>query len=101
MAVTLTVYTTEDAKPVTTIGEEAPVAVLVVCPAAVAVTVNEVAAGDSAGSSKAVLAAPSLYGRFVPTSVATTLIGASGSRKSFDACDFLPVLFPAAIFSLS
>jgi hypothetical protein len=48
-----------------------------------AVTVKEVAAGESAGSAKATDAAPLLNGRFVPTSVATTLIGAFGSKKSF------------------
>jgi hypothetical protein len=67
----------------------------------VAVAVKDVAAGESSGSENVTVAAPSLNGLFVPTFVAATLIGASGSRKSFDACDFLPVLFPAAIFSLS
>jgi hypothetical protein len=56
-----------------------------------------VAAGDRAGRENATEAAPLLNGLFVPTSVAVTLVGASGSKKSFDACDFLPDLFPAAI----
>jgi hypothetical protein len=98
VAVTLIVYCVADARPVTTTGEDDPVAVLVVWPAAVAVTVKDVAAGDRAGREKATLAAPSPKALSVPTSVALTLVGASGSKKSLDACDFLPVLFPAAIF---
>jgi hypothetical protein len=85
VAVTLIVYVIAEERFSTTIGEDDPVAVLVVSPRDVAVTVKEVAAGDSAGSSKATLAAPLLNGLSVPTSVAVTLIGASGSRKSFDA----------------
>jgi hypothetical protein len=57
----------------------------VVCPAAVAVTVNEVAAGDPTGNENETEAEPSLKGLFVPTFVAITLVGASGCKKSFDA----------------
>jgi hypothetical protein len=60
VAVTVIVYVTAEARFSTTIGDEEPVAVLVVCPEAVAVTVKEVAAGESAGSSKATEAAPLL-----------------------------------------
>lgn len=63
-----------------------------------AVTVKEVAAGERAGSEKETTAAPSLYGLPVPTFVALTPVGANGSKKSFDAWDFLPDFLPAAIF---
>lgn len=85
VAVTVIEYCVADARPWTTIGDDEPVAVLVVCPAAVAVTVKEVAAGDRAGKENDTVAAPSLYALLVPTSVALTLIGASGSKKSLDA----------------
>ena len=97
LAVTLTVYVTPEAKPVTVIGDVAPVAVLVVCPPAVAVTVKDVAAGDSAGNENDTEAAPSLNGRFVPTLVALTLVGASGCKKSFCAADLFPALLFTAI----
>ena len=58
-------------------------AVLVVCPEAVAVTVKEVAAGESAGKEKDTLAAPLLKALPVPTFVAEMLTGASGGIKSF------------------
>ena len=60
-------------------------------------TVKEVAAGESAGKENETVAEPSLNGLDVPTFVAVTLVGANGSKKSFDACDFLPDFFPAAI----
>jgi hypothetical protein len=62
-----------------------------------AVTVKEVAAGESAGKENVTVAAPSLYALPVPTFVAEALVGASGSKKSFEACDFFPNLLPAAI----
>ena len=79
MAVTVNVTDAADAIPVTVNGDDAPVAV---CPV-LAVTVKEVAAGESAGSAKVTVAAPLLNARPVPTSVATTFIGAFGSKKSF------------------
>ena len=93
--VALTVNVTEVAEgsPVTVNGEDAPVAV---CPV-LAVTVKDVAAGESAGKENATETAPSLNARPVPTFVPVTPVGASGSKKSFDACDFFPIFFPAAI----
>jgi hypothetical protein len=79
VAVTVNVAVAPDAIPGTTIGEDSPVAI---CPV-LDVAVYDEAAGESAGSSKATDAAPLLNGRSVPTSVATTLIGAFGSKKSF------------------
>ena len=79
VAVTVNVAVAADAIPDTTIGDDMPVAI---CPV-LDVTVKDVAAGESAGSSKATDAAPLLNARFVPTSVATTFIGAFGSKKSF------------------
>ena len=93
VAVTVNVGVADDAIPVTTIGEDAPVAV---CPV-LAVTVKEVAAGDNAGRENATETAPLLYGRAVPTSVPVTPVGANGSKKSFDAWDFLPDFLPAAM----
>lgn len=90
---------TPDARPTTVKGEDDPVAVLVVCPAAVAVAVNDVAAGDPAGRENDTVAAPSLNALFVPTSVAVTLTGVCGDKKSFCARDFLPALLFAAIIS--
>ena len=65
-----------------------------------AVTVKDVALGESAGKEKETVAEPLLNGRLVPTFVALTPVGASGSKKSFDACDFLPILLPDAMFNL-
>jgi hypothetical protein len=59
-----------------------------------------VAAGDNAGKEKETVAAPLLNGLAVPTFVAETPVGASGSKKSFDAWDFLPDFLPAAILGL-
>ena len=64
-------------------GEDDPVAVLVICPDAVAVTVKDVAAAESAGKEKDTLAAPLSKALFVPTFVAAMLVGAIGGRKSF------------------
>jgi hypothetical protein len=90
------VYVVADLSVWTVMGEVAPVAVLVVSPAAVAVTVNEVAAREPAGRAKATEAAPSSKGRLVPTFVATTFIGAAGLKKSF-CCDDLP---PDSFFAI-
>lgn len=81
--------------PPITIGDEDPVAVY---PPVVEYTVYDVAGGDPAGSSKETDAAPSLYALLVPTSVATTLIGANGCKKSFCCCDLPPISF-LAIYS--
>ena len=94
VARTVNVGVAVDAIPVTVIGEDAPVAV---CPV-LAVTVKDVAAGESAGKENVTTAAPLLNGRPVPTFVAVPIIGFNGSKKSFDAWDFLPIFLPAAIF---
>jgi hypothetical protein len=95
VAVAVNVYDVFDCNPVTVSGEVAPVAVK---DPGDDVTVNDVAAGDSAGREKDTEAAPLLNARDVPTSVAVTFVGAFGSKKSFDAWDFLPAFLPAAIF---
>ena len=84
------------AKPVTIIGDDAPVPV---CPV-LAVTVKDVALGESAGKENATETAPLLNALPVPTSVPVTPVGANGSKKSFDAWDFLPILLPDAIVNL-
>ena len=61
----------------------------------------DVAAGESAGKVKETSTAPLLNARPVPTSVAPVIVGVNGSKKSFDAWDFLPVFLPAAILSPS
>lgn len=96
VAVTVKVTAVADGSPVTVIGEDDPVPV---CPV-LAVTVYEVAAGDNAGNEKETVAEPLLYGLDVPTFVAETPVGANGSKKSFDAWDFLPDFFPAAMLCL-
>jgi hypothetical protein len=63
-------------------GEEDPIAVY---DPGEDVTVNDVAAGDNSGREKDTEAAPLLNALFVPMSVALTLVGASGSKKSLDA----------------
>jgi hypothetical protein len=63
-----------------------------------AVTVKDVAAGESAGRENATETAPLLKALPVPTFVPVTPVGANGSKKSFDAWDFLPDFLPAAIF---
>ncbi len=85
-----------DCKPVTVTGEDDPVPVY---PPGDEVTVNDVAAGDSAGKENVTVAAPLLNALPVPTSVADTLVGANGSKKSFDAAERLPV-FLAIYISL-
>jgi hypothetical protein len=82
-AVTDMVYVIAEDKFSTTIGEDAPVAVLVVCPTAVAVTVKNVAATEPSGRAKDTEAAPLLKARFVPTFVATIFMGVDGPKKSF------------------
>jgi hypothetical protein len=62
-----------------------------------AVTVKDVAAGESSGKENETVAAPLLYALPVPTFVALAPVGAKGSKKSFDAWDFLPVFLPAAM----
>jgi len=93
VAVTVNVGVADEAIPVTTMGEDDPVAV---CPV-LAVTVKDVAAGESAGKENATETAPLLKARPVPAFVPVTPVGANGSKKSFDACDFLPIFLPAAI----
>ena len=96
VAVTVNVGVADEAIPVTTKGEDAPVAV---CPV-LAVTVNDVAEGESSGKENDTETAPSLNARPVPTSVPTGLFGFNGSKKSFDAWDFLPAfLLPAICIS--
>jgi hypothetical protein len=94
VAVTVNVYAVLDCKPVTVIGEDDPVPVY---PPGDEVTVNDVAAGDSAGKEKETVAWPLLNALPVPEVVAETFVGANGSRKSFEACDFLPIRLPDAI----
>jgi hypothetical protein len=69
-----------------------------VYPPGLEVAVKEVASGESAGKVKVTVAAPLLNALPVPTFVAVPIVGANGSKKSFDACDFLPAFLPAAIF---
>ncbi len=93
VAVTVNVGVADEAIPVTVKGEDDPVAV---CPV-LAVTVKDVAAGESAGKVNATTTAPLLNGRSVPTFVALVIVGFNGSKKSLDAWDFLPIFLPAAI----
>ena len=93
VAVTVNVGAAPEENPVKTIGEDDPVPV---CPV-LAVTVKDVAAGESAGKENATETAPLLYGRPVPTFVAPSTTGFNGSKKSFDAWDFLPIFLPAAM----
>ena len=65
-----------------------------------AVTVKDVALGESAGKENATETAPALKAVPVPTFVPVTPVGANGSKKSFDAWDFLPILLPDAIVNL-
>jgi hypothetical protein len=94
VAVTVNVGVADEAIPVTTRGEDAPVAV---CPV-LAVTVKDVALGERAGRENATDTAPLLNALPVPTFVPVTPVGDNGSKKSFDACDFLPILLPDAIY---
>lgn len=83
-----------DCRPVTDIGEDAPEAVY---DPGEDVTVKDVAAGEFAGKVNVTSARPLLNARPDPTFVADTDVGACGSKKSFDAWDFLPDFLPAAI----
>jgi len=93
VAVTVNVGVAAEAIPVTVRGEDAPVAV---CPV-LAVTVKDVALGDRAGKENATETAPLSNALPVPIFVPVTPVGANGSKKSFDAWDFLPAFLPAAI----
>ena len=96
VAVTVNVGVADEAIPDTTIGEAEPVPV---CPV-LAVTVKDVALGERAGKENATETAPLLKALPVPTFVPVTPVGANGSKKSFDAWDFLPILLPDAIVNL-
>jgi hypothetical protein len=87
VAVTVNVTDALTGMPLTVSGDDAPDAV---CPE-LAVTVKEVAAGESAGKENETTAAPLLYALPVPTFEADTLVGANGSKKSLDAAERLPV----------
>ncbi len=58
-------------------------------------TVYDVAGVDSAGREKDTVAAPLLNALPVPISVAETLIGGEGAKKSFCCADLLPDSFLA------
>jgi hypothetical protein len=90
VAVTVNVTDALTGMPLTVSGDDAPDAVW----PELAVTVNEVAAGESAGKENETTAAPLLYALSVPTFEADTPVGANGSKKSFEACDFFPTLLP-------
>lgn len=96
VAVTVNVGVADEAIPDTTIGEAEPATV---CPV-LAVTVKDVALGERAGKENATETAPLLKALPVPTFVPVTPVGANGSKKSFDAWDFLPILLPDAIVNL-
>jgi hypothetical protein len=68
-----------EANPCTTIGDELPVCVW----PPEEVTLKDVAAYGPAGVNDTE-AAPLLYARFVPISVAVPIVGAYGDKKSFD-----------------
>ena len=96
VAVTVNVGVAVEAIPVTVKGDDAPDAV---CPV-LAYTVKDVALGESAGKEKETVTAPSLNALPVPMFAPETPVGANGSKKSFDAWDFLPILLPDAIVNL-
>jgi hypothetical protein len=78
-----------DCNPVTVIGDDAPDAVK---PPGDEVTVNEVA-GAPAAAVNATDAAPLLKARDVPTSVATTLVGAFGCKNPLVFCEpVIPII---------
>ena len=77
-ATAVNVYAVLDCNPVTVKGELAPVAVK---PPGEDVTVKDVAAAPVAAGVNVTVAAPLLYARLVPTSVAETPVGALGCRK--------------------
>jgi hypothetical protein len=62
-------------------------------PPVVEYTVYDVAGGDSAGREKDTVTDPLLNGLLVPTSVATTLMGGEGCKKSFCCADLFPDSF--------
>jgi hypothetical protein len=95
--VTVNVYSVFDCKPTTDIGEDAPEAVN---DPGEDVTVKDVAAGEFSGKENVTSARPLLYARLAGTFVAVTDVGAIGSKKSFDACAFLPNFLPTAILNL-
>jgi hypothetical protein len=98
VADTSMIYITPDNNPSTTSGEDGPETVLIGCADdAAAVIVKEVAGGEEGSREKETDAAPSLYGRLVPTSVMLVICGVSGSRKSFCEEDFPPASFFAII----
>ena len=84
VAVTVIVYVTPEESVCTVIGDDDPEAVLVVCPAAAAVIVKDVAAGEFAGREKETLAAPLLKDLPVAKFVAEILDGASGIKGPKD-----------------
>tara|TARA_B110000977_G_scaffold61119_1_gene82992 strand:- start:5575 stop:6063 length:489 start_codon:yes stop_codon:yes gene_type:complete len=94
-ATTVNVGVDEESNPVTVTGDEAPVPVSPV----EAVTTNEVAAGELAGKENETVTAPSLKAREVPTLDPETPVGARGSKKSFELCEFAPRFFPIAMLT--
>jgi hypothetical protein len=84
VAVTVIVYVTPEESVCTVIGDDDPEAVLVVCPAAAAVIVKDVAAGELSGREKETLAAPLLKDLPVAKFVAEILDGASGIKGPKD-----------------
>ena len=89
VAVTVNVQEVDDCKPSTVNGDEDPVAVKL---PGLEVAVNEVAAGDPPGRLNVTVAAPLLNARSVPTSVADTLTGVEGCKKSFCCWERRPAL---------
>jgi hypothetical protein len=79
----------DDCSPSTVSGDDDPVAVKL---PGLEVAVNDVAAGEPAGRLNVTVAAPLLNALLVPTSVADTLTGVEGCKKSFCDCDLLPAL---------
>ena len=71
-------------------GDDAPVAVN---PPGEDVAVKDVAAAPEAAAVKVTVAAPLLYARAVPTSVAVTPVGAFGCRKPLVFCEpVIPII---------
>jgi hypothetical protein len=95
IATTVNVGLDEESKPVTVTGDEAPVAVSPLD----AVTSYDVAAGELAGKENETVTAPSLKAREVPTLDPDTPVGARGSKKSFELCEFAPRFFPIAMLT--
>jgi hypothetical protein len=82
-AYTVKVYAVFDCNPVTVKGDDAPVAVY---PPGEDVAVNEVAAAPVAAGVKVTVAAPLLYARLVPISVAVPIVGALGFKNDLTFC---------------